>query len=198
MWDVQGGDYVGGHKRQCKRRRTLRLEMLETRELLSAVAVPARPAIDVSPLAKTPSGDIINGWFVGPGVWSPRSRLRGTDTFTASGAATVGQAATPLGAITFSGSVEYKAAVQDGAIVGYSLQNGIATLTDSTGDRLDLRFTGELYESGTTYGLSWTGTVNGGSGKFSKAGGTFTAWGTYSVASGALQVPSITLTLTRR
>jgi hypothetical protein len=189
---------VGGHKRPCNRRRALRLEMLETRELLSTVAAPARPAMEVSPLTKTPSGDLINGWFVGPGVWTPRSRSRGTNTFTASGAATVGVAATPLGAITFSGSVEYEAAVENGAIVGYHLQNGIATLSDSSGSKLHLHFTGELYESGTTYGLSWTGTVNGGSGKFSKASGTFTAWGTYSVASGALQVPSITLILTRR
>jgi hypothetical protein len=189
---------VGGHKRQCNRRRTLRLEMLETRELLSTVAVPTRPAMDVSPLTKTLTGETINAWFVGPGVWSPRSRYRGTDTLTASGAATAGAAATPLGAVTFNGSVEYKAVAQNGTMVGYNLENGIATLSDSRGDKLHLHFTGELYESGTIYGLSWTGTVNGGSGQFREASGTFTAWGTYNITTGVLMVPSIALTLTRR
>ena len=183
---------MGGHKRRCNRRQTFRPEMLETRELLSTVAVATRPAAEVSPLAKTRGGNIINGWFAGPGVWTPRSRLRGTNTFTASGEGT------PFGALSINGSVNYKTAIQDGAIVGYNLENGNATLSDSSGDKLHLQFTGVLYESGTTYGLSWTGTVNGGSGKFSKASGTFTAWGTYGVATGALQVPSITITLTRK
>ena len=183
---------MGGHRRQCNRRHPLQLETLETRELLSTIAAPSRPAAEVSPLVRTPGTHIINGWFVGPGVWTPRSRLRGTDTFTASGAAT------SLGAIKFSGTVEYKTAIEDRAILGYNLENGIATLTDSSGNKLDLHFTGELYESGTTYGLAWNGTVNGGTGKLAKATGTFTAWGTYDVTTGALQVPSITLTLTHK
>jgi hypothetical protein len=124
----------------------------------------------------------------------PRSQYRGADLLSASGAASTG-AGDPLGPVTFTGTLEYKTAIQDGATVGYRLQNGTATLTTAAGDKLDLRFTGEYYESGTTYGLAWNGTIEGGTGQYKDATGTFTAWGTYDVTTGALQVPSITLSL---
>jgi hypothetical protein len=183
---------MGTHKRRCNHRWILRHEMLETRELLSAVAVPARPAAEVSALAKIAKGEHITGWFAGPGVWTPRSKYRGTNTLTASGAAI------PLGAVTFQASAAYKAAAENGAIVGYNLSNGIGTLTASSGEKLYLHFTGTLYESGTEYGVVWTGSVVGGTGQFARASGNFHAWGTYSIATGALQIPSITLDLTRR
>jgi hypothetical protein len=146
----------------------------------------------VSALAKVAKVEHITGWFAGPGVWTPRSEYRGTNTLTASGEAI------PLGAVTFQASVAYKAAAENGAIVGYNLSNGIGTLTDSSGQKLNLHFTGTLYESGTQYGVAWTGNVVGGTGKFARATGTFNAWGTYSIATGALQIPSITLSLTHK
>jgi hypothetical protein len=183
---------MGAHKRRCNHRWAARPEMLEARELLSAVAVSARPAAEVSALAKVAKAEHISGWFAGPGVWTPIAKYRGTNTLTASGESI------PLGAITFQASVAYKAAAENGAIVGYNLSNGIGTITDSSGEKLNLHFTGTYYESGTEYGVAWTGNVVGGTGRFSKASGTFKAWGTYSIATGALQIPSITLTLTRR
>jgi hypothetical protein len=183
---------MGAHRRRCNHRWTLRPEMLETRELLSAVAVRARPAAEVSALARVAKAEHITGWFAGPGVWTPLSTYRGRNTLTASGEAI------PLGAVTFQASVAYKAAAENGAIVGYQLSNGIGTLTGPKGEKLNLHFTGALYESGTQYGVSWTGNVVGGTGQFSKATGTFNAWGTYSIATGALQIPSITLSLTHK
>ncbi len=188
---------MGSHKRQCNRRRTLGLEMLETRELMSTVAVAAHRAAEVSPLARqSTKGEVINGWLAGPGVWSGNTD-RGTNGLIASGTATTGLDATPFGAIAFNGNLAYKAVHEGPSIVGYRLANGTGTLTDSTGGQLDLRFTGELYESGTTYAFSWTGTLKGGRGDLSKATGTFSAWGTYDIATGAFQCPSITLKLTR-
>jgi hypothetical protein len=166
--------------------------MLETRELLTTVGVAARPAAEVIALAKVAKGEHITGWFDGPGVWTPRTRYRGTNTLSATGQSI------PTGAITFQGRVAYKAALENGAIVGYNLSNGIGALTDSSGETLNLHFTGTLYESGTEYGVAWAGSVVGGTGQFSKASGTFNAWGTYSIDTGALQIPSITLTLTRK
>jgi len=183
---------VGVQKRKCNRNRALRLEALEQRELLSTAVAHARPAIEVSPLARKLGGEIINGWLVGQGVWTPRAKFQGKNTITASGPAT------PIGAVTFNGSTAYKAAVQDHAIVGYNLENGVGTLTDSSGDRLNIHFTGVLYENGTSYAFSWTGTVNGGTGQFARATGNFSAWGTYSIATGSFQAPSITLTLTHK
>ena len=81
--------------------------MLEARELLSTVAVPARPAAEVSALAKVAKGEHITGWFAGPGVWTPLAKYRGTNTLTASGESI------PLGAVTFQASVAYKAAVRE-------------------------------------------------------------------------------------
>jgi hypothetical protein len=175
--------------------------MLETRELLSVAAVHARHPAEVRPLAKVARGELINGWYVGTGVWSPRGPMRGRNTLTASGAAT--QASAPgqsvdIGPITFTGGAAYKAAVQNGVTVGYNFTNGIGTLTFANGNKLHLEYTGALYESGTIYGYNWTGTIDGGTGQFAHAVGTFKSWGTYSIASGAFMTPSITLTLTRR
>jgi hypothetical protein len=183
---------MGAHRQRCNHRWALRPEMLETRELLSALAVHARPAAEVSALAKVAKDAHISGWFAGPGVWTPTAKFRGTNTLAASGESI------PLGAITFQASVAYKAAPENGTIVGYNLSNGIGTITDSKGEKLNLHFTGTYYESGTQYGVAWTGSVVGGTGQFSKASGSFKAWGTYDIATGALQIPSITLTLTRK
>jgi hypothetical protein len=197
---------VFSQRRKGNRRRHLQLESLEGRELLSTALAPARPAAEVSPLAKTSKGEVLNGWFDGPGVWTPLGKFRGKNTLTASGELTslaADGSATPMGGVTFGGSVLYKTAVQNNgivgnAVVGYNLTNGIGTLTAANGDKLNLHFTGTYYESGTTYGLAWTGVVKGGTGKFRGADGSFNAWGTYNVATGALQVPSITVALTRK
>jgi hypothetical protein len=192
---------VFSQRRKSHRRRHLQLETLEGRELLSTALAPARPAAEVTPLAETSKGEVINGWFDGPGVWTPLGKFRGKNTLTGSGALTylgAEGAAAPIGGVTFSGSTIYRAAAQNDAIIGYNLTNGIGTLTTSNGDKLNLHFTGTYYESGTTYGLAWTGIVKGGTGKFRGASGSFNAWGTYNIATGALQVPSITLALSRK
>ncbi len=183
---------MGILKRKCNRNRTLRLEALEQRELMSTAVAHIRPAAEVSPLAKKAVGGIINGWLVGVGVWTPRGPYQGKNTLAASGPAS------SIGAVTFNGSVAFKAAQQNKVTIGYNLENGVGTLTDSSGQKLNIHFTGALYESGTAYAFSWTGTVAGGTGKFARATGKFSAWGTYSIATGSFQAPSFTLTLTHK
>ena len=182
---------MGVQKRKCNRNRALRLETLEQRELLSTAVAHIRPAVEVSPLAKKAVGQIINGWLVGQGVWTPRGPFRGKNTLAASGPATIG-------AVNFTGSLAYTAARQNNVIVGYNLTNGVGTFTNSNGEKVYVHFTGALYESGTDYAFSWTGTVNGGTGQFARATGNFSAWGTYSIATGSFQAPSIALKLTHK
>jgi hypothetical protein len=168
----------------------LRLEELESRELLSADLGVKRPAVELSRIAKTPGPKVIYGSLEGEGVGSGNVR-RGTDTFTAAGPEA------PLGVGTFDGRARYKAAFESGALVGYNLANGTGTLTDSSGDRLDIDYSGAIYESGTTYAFSWTGTVDGGTGEFKHAAGNISAYGTYSIATGELSVLSYQVTLLR-
>ena len=106
---------MGVHKQRCTHRCILRPELLEARQLLTAVGIPARPAAEVSALAKVAKGEHITGWFAGPGVWTPLTKYRGTNTLTATGESI------PLGAVTFQANVAYTAAVINGEVFGYNL-----------------------------------------------------------------------------
>jgi hypothetical protein len=163
--------------------------MLEGRELLSAALVGHRPAVEMSRVAKTPRPLDIYGSLQGEAVESGNGR-RGTISFLAAGPEA------PVGTGTFNGHAKYKAVTQAGYLMGLNIDHGTGTLTDSNGDKLDLEFSGNVYESGLTYAFSYTGTVIGGTGEFKNAAGNLQEYGTYSIATGEFTVLSYTLTLT--
>jgi len=167
------------------RSRKFRLELLESRELLSAVGLPAHQVADVSPLARTHRG-IIKGSLSGQGSVIPISTFQGTTFFSASGTATV------LGSATFEGSVAY-AANKRGA-VRYTL--GAGTLSDLSGDQLTVTFSGSGRDKGAAeFNFVMKGHVTGGTGTFAGAAGSFTAKGTLN--GGALSMTfAVTLTHT--
>jgi hypothetical protein len=179
---------VGTQKRQRNRPRTLGLDMLEARELLSAISAGAQPAAEVSAHTRTPRQ--VYGSLEGQGVDLGNSR-HGTNVFTAAGPEA------PVGVGTFTGHDRYRAVIENRAITGYNVSDGIGTLTDSSGEKLDIAYSGNIYESGTTYAFTYTGTVDGGTGEFKKAAGSLDAYGTYSIATGQFTVLSYTLTLYR-
>ncbi len=181
---------MASNNRKALRRRPLQLEQMESRELLSAVASGLRPAVEMSHLKKTHAVLNVYGSLQGQGVQSPMNNNRGTFSFLAAGPEA------PVGVGTFSGSAKYKTAREGHFIVGYDVLNGKGTLTNSTGERINLQFSGEIYESGPEYAFSWTGTVSGGTGQFKGAAGNVDMYGTYSTSTDQFVVLGYTLTLT--
>jgi hypothetical protein len=177
------------HKRKPSRHQALRVEALESRDLMSGIAVRADHAVELKRVAKAPDVHQVYGSLEGQGTMTGKPG-RGTYTFTAAGPEA------PFGVGTFNGKSKYKAALENTVVVGYNLTNGTGTLVDSSGDKLDIQFTGEIYESGTTYAFSWSGTVDGGTGRFKKAVGSLEAYGTYSISTGQLTFLGYTVSLT--
>ena len=176
--------------RKYQQRPQLRLDCLESRELLSADLGVARPAAEVSQVKKAHAALSIYGSLEGQGVASDISGKRGTYTFLAAGPEA------PLGAGTFTAAARYKTVTEGRAIVGYSIASGHGVLADQDGDKLDLNFTGTIYESGPAYAFTWTGTVAGGTGEYKKAAGSLDMYGTYSTSTDQFIVLGYTLTLT--
>jgi hypothetical protein len=177
------------HKRKPSRHQALRVETLESRDLMSAVGASAESAAELKRVAKAIGIHQVYGSLEGQGTQKGKPG-RGTDTFLAAGPEA------PLGVGTFNGKAKYTAALENNVVVGYDLANGTGTLVDSSGDKLDIQFTGAIYESGTTYAFSWSGTVDGGTHRFAKAAGSFEAYGTFSISTGQLDVLGYTVTLT--
>jgi hypothetical protein len=177
------------HNRKSLWRRGLRVEILESRELLSADLASARPAVEAAPAAKV--AKLIYGSLEGQGVESG-TKLRGTDHFDAAGPEA------PVGTGTFNASTRYKAVIEGRSLVGFNNTDGTGTLIDSSGDKLNLQFSGNIYESGPTYAFTWDGTVDGGTGQYKGATGDLHAYGTYSISTGQFTVLSYTVTLSRR
>lgn len=170
--------------RSTHQRKDLRLELLEGRELLSGTAVRAHPAVDRVPLA-------IYGSLQGEGEKSgPKGR--GSFSFYAAGPEA------PLGVGTFEASARSRTVLENRTITGYNLVNGTATLTDGNGTKLDIQYSGYIYESGPIYAFTWTGNVVGGTGEYRNAAGSFDTYGTYSITTDQFTDFSYTITLTRR
>ena len=178
------------HKRKPCRHQALRVETLESRDLMSTLAASAEVAARRKPVAKETGVRQVYGSLEGQMIQAGK-RGQGTEKFTSAGPEA------PFGAGTFNGKSRYKAALENGVIVGYDLLNGTGSLVDSSGDKLDIQFTGAIYESGPGYAFSWTGTVAGGSGRFAKAAGSLTAYGTVSISTGQLTVLEYSVTLSR-
>ena len=170
--------------RRSLRRKDLRLEVLETRELLSSAASLARPPISKAPL-------LIYGSLEGQGekLGTPG---RGSFSFGAAGPEA------PLGVGTFQGTAQSRTVLVNGEIMGYNLNNGSATLTAGNGDKLNIQYAGNLYQSGPNYAFTWSGNVVGGTGAFRGARGRFDTYGTYSFSTDQFTDLSYTITLTHR
>jgi hypothetical protein len=176
--------------RKPLKRQALRLECLESRELLSADLGVARPAAEVSQVKKTHAALNVYGSLEGEGAASATSSRRGTFNFLAAGPEA------PVGTGTFTAAARYKTVTEAHYIAGYQIASGHGTLTDEDGVKLNLDFSGTIYESGPAYAFSWTGTVDGGTGEYKNAAGSVDMYGTYSTATDQFIVLGYTLTLT--
>jgi len=174
-------DIMSNLSHKVPRSRKFRLELLESRELLSAAGLPAHQIADVSPLART-HREIIKGSLSGQESVHPITISQGTASFRGSGTTTV------LGSVTFNGSVSYS--VNKHHALKYT--NGVGTLADLSGDQIDVSFSGSGRQTGLAdFTFSVKGPVTGGTGMLAGAAGSFTGKGSFN--SGAL---SITLTAT--
>ena len=169
-----------------------RLELLETRALLSAVAIGARPAAEISPLVAKPKGETITGSLSGHGVSSTGSLLQGNESLTATGTAT------GLGTVSFDASLSYKAVLKHKIVTGFKFTKGAGTLFDNSGDSISVSFNGSAVSAGGfTYDTKFSGPVKSGTGSFSKPSGTFVSKGTLNLVTGAFTVTSYTVHLKR-
>ena len=170
------------HKRQLRQKRTFRLELLESRELLSAVGLPRQSAAEIAPLAKS-GHEVLKGTLTGKGVIRPITTFTGTSSFSSSGSV--------IGPSSFDGSVSYTANKK--LAIKYS--HGTGTLANSGGDAINVSFTGSGHETGVVFSYSQKGKVTGGAGIYAGAKGSFAAKGTLNGASGAFTI-TLTITLT--
>lgn len=162
------------HKRQPRRNRSLRLEPLESRELLSTMESSDHHIADVS--RATPALHVVlSGPMSGYGVLSSLTSPTGIDTFQSSGGV--------IGPSTFDGSVSYS---NKHGVIKYT--KGVATLANAFGDSVNVAFTGKGHLAGTSFVYSVKGSVKGGTGADAKAAGTFSASGSQSALTGAFAI----------
>jgi hypothetical protein len=113
---------------QSRRRRILQPELLESRELLSAIGFTPTAAHDVSPLVQKPHThtEKITG-ALGGSATPVSAASQGTESLFATGTTTV------LGAATFDGSVSYKESKKKVKYTG-----GTATLSNGSGSEITM------------------------------------------------------------
>jgi hypothetical protein len=159
--------------RQTRRSSRPRLEIMESRALLSAVGHPAVPAADVSILAKKTTVHVLNskGSLSGYAIQTSGSDLQGHESLNASGQGS------SLGAITFSGQENFKATITS-KVHKVSYTSGKGTLTAPGGEIL-VSFTGlgNPHTNPDRFALTLQGSVTGGTGKFAHATGSFSGQG---------------------
>jgi hypothetical protein len=160
--------------RQRGRNRPVRLEALESRELLSTMGSSDHHNADVS--RATPALHVVlSGPMSGYGVLSSLTSPTGTDTFQSSG--------NVIGPSTFDGRVSYS---NKHGVIKYT--KGVATLANAFGDSVNVSFTGKGHLAGTTFIYSVKGSVKGGTGADAKAAGSFSGSGTQSALNGAFAI----------
>ena len=107
------------------------------------------------------------------------SVAQGAASFKSSGTASV------LGAATCDGSEFYT--LEKHHTVKYT--GGTATLTDSSGDTIDISFTGTGHVKSTTdLTFSLKGSVSGGSGTYAGATGSFSGKGSFDIATDTFSI----------
>ena len=146
---------------KLRRSRRFRLELLESRELLSGVGLSAYQAAEVSALL-SPRRATIKGSLSGHGPVNPSTSSQGTTHFSSSGTTTV------LGSTTFEGSVSYSE--KKSHAISYS--KGVGTLADLSGDLIKISFSGSGRDAGAgDFTFSVKGPVSGGTGTYARADG---------------------------
>jgi hypothetical protein len=155
------------------RSRAFRLELLESRELMSAVGTSDQHIVQVS-VAIQALHETIAGTYSGTAIASPTSEFKGTSDFRTAG--------TAIGPSSFDGSDSYSASKHN--TVKYT--NGTATLADTSGDEINVTFTGKGRGNGAgEYSIFAKGSVKGGAGTYAGAAGSFSSSGTFSDITGA-------------
>jgi len=167
------------------RSRRFRLELLESRELLSAIGLPSHGAAEVSPLVKK-KPEIIQGSASGLGKLTLITSTTGTLTATSTGTATV------LGAVTVKSSDSFSANRKH--VLKYT--HGVGSIANLSVGSIDVTFTGTGRETGVISTFSVKGPVTGGAGQFAGAKGSFTATGSFNDITDAFSM-SFKATLTR-
>jgi hypothetical protein len=181
------GKTMNSNHGQSRRRRILRPELLESRELLSAIGLKSTAAADVSPLVKKPHThtEKITG-ALGGSATPVSTASQGTEILYATGTTTV------LGAATFNGSVTYKDSKTKVKYTG-----GTATLSNGTGSGVTVSFSGSGKDVSSSLSFVWKGSVTGGTETLSGATGTVHAKGSLDPAKGTFTISSLTVKLTR-
>jgi hypothetical protein len=178
-------DTMSDLARKPCRSRTLRLEFLESRELLSTIPMPVDRTAEVSPMAKR-ARETITGPMSGTLHFVPTSTTAGTASFRATGSLTI------LGQSTLTGSDNYSISRKNK--VKYS--NGSITLSDTSGDTITASFKGSGKATATgidTFKVK--GSVTGGTGSYTGATGKDSASGTFDDTTDAFSI-TVTVTLT--
>jgi hypothetical protein len=168
------GNRVRNRDRLPGRNRSLRFEPLESRELLSAVGSSDRHVAGVSRAAPA-LHVVLAGPMNGFGILSSATSMRGSDAFNSSG--------NVIGPSTFDGSALYS---NRHGVIKYT--KGLATLANSSGDQVNVVFTGNGHVTGANFVYSVKGSVTGGTGADAGAAGTFSGSGTQSALTGAFSI----------
>jgi hypothetical protein len=173
---------------QRRRNRTFRVEGLESRELLSAVGVPAHHVAEVAPLVrKDPK---IKGKTHGPvtNFGTGSGAINITATFSSGGKLE------HLGKSTFDGTVTYSI---NGTGKEVTFSTGTANLqADNSTDVIRVSFDGigkVTSKSKMESSFSWAGNVVGGTGIYANATGPFTAKGDLLGMKGEIKVTELKL-----
>ena len=178
------------HSHRTWRTSRPRLEIMESRELLSGIGARAHAAVEVSPLAKKPAHvQIIKGSLAGQGVVTSGGDLQGQESLMA-----MGQSPS-LGLLTFSGQLNYQVNGGGGGhTVSYT--GGSGTLT-AQGGQIVASFSGSGKHTGpSAFSMSLKGSATGGTNAFARATGSFSGKGTIDDQSEAFSL-SFTMKLSR-
>jgi hypothetical protein len=170
--------------RQLRRKRALRLERLESRELLTAVGLRPHHVAEVSLVVPAHRETIVSS-LSGLGVVNATTMSTGTTSFRSSG--------TGIGLSTFDGGVSYSVNKRDA--IKYT--RGVGTLANLDGDQINVFYSGTGRESAAAnFTFSVKGPVKGGAGTFAGAAGTFSARGSLNGATDAFSI-NLTIKLKR-
>ena len=180
---LQTKDTMSNMNHNRRRRSTIRLETLESRELLSVVGLPGRQHAEISPLARSKT-QVIKMTLTGQGAVVSSSTTHGTTYFRTAGTTNL------LGPTTFDGQVSYSATSPK--TVKYS--HGLGTLADLNGDAINVSLSG-TGKTSTNYPFTVKGPVTGGAGKYAGAKGSVTGKGTLNNTTHTFTV-QLTVTLT--
>jgi hypothetical protein len=179
------------HKRRQRRR--FQLEFLESRQLLSAVGVPAHHVAEVGPLVRS-DPKTIKGMMKGTlADFFPTPGGGGSASFVSEGKLE------HLGESKFGASM-FVSEKATGKVVTYesSPNTGVRFAVASEADEIHIDFTGtgkSTHHKKAEASFKWDGSVTGGTGKYAGATGSFTAMGNLLGVKGEISIKHIKVIL---